>query len=131
MQAENADSAGLNRFPIRPATFARSAWASAGPKRNVRTIYIDRQTGSALNSQGGGSLTLAPIIVYAGSIRKNARARRRERGPLTTSNYFTIVSTKRGDCSKAQMSTSPYMESAIWEPPLGPENTRSNTLVTK
>ena len=25
MQAENADSAGLTRFPIRPATFARSA----------------------------------------------------------------------------------------------------------
>ena len=25
MQAENADSAGLNRFPIWPATFARSA----------------------------------------------------------------------------------------------------------
>ena len=25
MQAENADSAELNRFPIRPATFARSA----------------------------------------------------------------------------------------------------------
>ena len=25
MQAENADSAGLTQFPIRPATFARSA----------------------------------------------------------------------------------------------------------
>ena len=25
MQAENAESAGVNRFPIRPATFARSA----------------------------------------------------------------------------------------------------------
>ena len=53
MQAENADSAGLNRFPIWPATFARSAWASAGPKRNVRTIYIDRQTGGTLSSLVG------------------------------------------------------------------------------
>ena len=55
MQAENADSAGLTRFPIRPATFARSAWASAGPKRNVRTIYrqTDRQTGGTLSSLVG------------------------------------------------------------------------------
>ena len=64
MQAENADSAGLTRFPIRPATFARSAWTSAGPKRNVRTIYIyiDRQTDRGhVELPSGCSLTLAPI----------------------------------------------------------------------
>ena len=52
MQAENADSAGLNRFPIWPATFARSAWASAGPKRIVRTYDIYRQTDRQTDRQG-------------------------------------------------------------------------------
>ena len=69
MQAENADSAGLTRFPIRPATFARSAGA-AGPKMtDVRYIYIyidrqtDRQTDRGrVELPRWDSLTLAPII---------------------------------------------------------------------
>ena len=36
MQAENADSAGLNRFPIWPATFARSAAHAQYVAVNVR-----------------------------------------------------------------------------------------------
>ena len=46
MQAENADSAGLNRFPIWPATFTRSAAHTqySTVAVNVRTcIYIDRR----------------------------------------------------------------------------------------
>ena len=34
---KNADSAGLNRFPIRPATFARSA---AHAQYRVPAVYI-------------------------------------------------------------------------------------------
>ena len=39
MQAENADSAGLTQFPIRPATFARSA-ARACAVAGAGRIYI-------------------------------------------------------------------------------------------
>ena len=58
MQAENADSAGLNRFPIWPATFARSACAVAGAGR----IYLlSCMTARPSSPQEGASLTLAPI----------------------------------------------------------------------
>ena len=71
-EAENADSAGLTQFPIRPATFARSAGA-AGPKMTdvrVRYIYIYRQTDrqtdrGRVELPRWGSLTLAPIIVVS------------------------------------------------------------------
>ena len=66
MQAENADSAGLTQFPIRPATFARSAaraCAVAGAGRIYIYIYIYIVHDSAsVESRRGGSLTLAPII---------------------------------------------------------------------
>ena len=39
MQAENADSAGLTRFPIRPPTFARSAGPPGGQKGRTYNIY--------------------------------------------------------------------------------------------
>ena len=64
MQAENADSAGLTQFPIRPATFARSsarACAVAGAGRIYIYIYIVHDSAS-VESTRGGSLTLAPII---------------------------------------------------------------------
>ena len=59
MQAENADSAGLNRFPIWPATFARSAaHAGNGERTHVYLsiyiyIYISIVTARPLSPQEG------------------------------------------------------------------------------
>ena len=59
---KNADSAGLNRFPIRPATFARSA---AHAQYRVPAVYIYIYiyivTARPSSPQEGASLTLAPI----------------------------------------------------------------------
>ena len=45
MQAENADSAGLTRFPIQPPTFARSAGLASVPglPRSVRVLIMRRR----------------------------------------------------------------------------------------
>ena len=53
MQAESADSAGLTRFPIRPATFARSAGPPEGQSR-TRTpdTYMYIQTGGSICTIG-------------------------------------------------------------------------------
>ena len=66
MRAENADSAGPTRFPIRPATFARSA---AHAQYRVPAVYIYLSIyisivhdSASVESTRGGSLTLAPII---------------------------------------------------------------------
>ena len=63
---KNADSAGLNRFPIRPATFARSA---AHAQYRVPAVYIYiyiyiYRDSASVESTRGASLTLAPIIGY-------------------------------------------------------------------
>ena len=47
---KNADSAGLNRFPIRPATFARSA---AHAQYRVQAVYIYIVTARPLSPQEG------------------------------------------------------------------------------
>ena len=65
MQAENADSAGLNRFQIWPATLARSAAHAQYARLYIYLyiyIYIYRDSAS-VESTRGGSLTLAPIRV--------------------------------------------------------------------
>ena len=90
MQAENADSAGLTRFPIRPATFARSA-AHAQYSSGERTgagargragrihVYIYRDSAS-VESTRGGSLTLAPIITDACCAQEESKKHIEERG---------------------------------------------------
>ena len=60
---KNADSAGLNRFPIRPATFARSA---AHAQYRVPAVYIYiyiYRDSASVESTRGASLTLAPINI--------------------------------------------------------------------
>ena len=73
MQAENADSAGLTRFPIRPATFASIS------------IYIYRDSAS-VESTRGGSLTLAPIILLVECLAlwgERERSRRQYRSQVS------------------------------------------------